>query len=59
MAGQTALWPWIVRACACSGDLPVVLRQVVRGYFQNHGIPGNQGRMNAFRNDALRTWFEA
>jgi hypothetical protein len=37
----------------------VVLRQVVRGYFQNHGIPGNQGRMNAFRNDALRTWFEA
>src|SRR2546425_6616953 len=35
------------------------LRQVVRGYFQYHAIPGNWARMKAFRNDVLRIWFQA
>jgi group II intron reverse transcriptase/maturase len=35
------------------------LRQVVRGYFQYHAIPGNGARMEAFRRDVLRLWFKA
>jgi group II intron reverse transcriptase/maturase len=33
------------------------LVQVVRGYFQYHAVPGNQARLEAFRNDVLRMWF--
>jgi hypothetical protein len=29
---------------------------VVRGYFQYHAVPDNEGRMKAFRHDALRAW---
>jgi RNA-directed DNA polymerase len=35
------------------------LKQVVGGYFQYHAIPGNWARMNAFRRDVLRLWFQA
>jgi RNA-directed DNA polymerase len=35
------------------------LRQVVRGYFQYHAIPGNWARLKAFRNDAERLWYQA
>ena len=35
------------------------LRQVVRGYFQYHAVPGNWARMRAFRKDVLRIWFQA
>jgi hypothetical protein len=35
------------------------LRQVVRGYFQYHAIPGNGARMEAFRRDVLPLWFKA
>ena len=35
------------------------LQQVVRGYFQYHAIPGNWARMRAFRNDVLRSWYQA
>jgi RNA-directed DNA polymerase len=35
------------------------LKQVVGGYFQYHAIPGNWERMNAFRRDVLRLWFQA
>jgi group II intron reverse transcriptase/maturase len=35
------------------------LVQVVRGYFQYHAVPGNWARMQAFRNDVLRIWFQA
>jgi RNA-directed DNA polymerase len=35
------------------------LQQVVRGYFQYHAIPGNWARMNAFRNDVQRLWYQA
>jgi hypothetical protein len=34
------------------------LQQVVRGYFQYHGIPGNWARMKAFRNDVQRAWLQ-
>jgi group II intron reverse transcriptase/maturase len=34
------------------------LAQVVRGYFQYHAVPGNWARMQAFRNDVLRIWFQ-
>ena len=35
------------------------LKQVVRGYFQYHAIPGNWARMRAFRKDVLRMWFQS
>jgi len=31
------------------------LQSMVRGYFQYHAIPGNEVRLQAFRNDVLRT----
>lgn len=34
------------------------LVQVVRGYFQYHAIPGNWARLQAFRRDVLRMWFQ-
>jgi RNA-directed DNA polymerase len=34
------------------------LQQVVRGYFQYHAIPGNWARLQAFRRDVLRIWFQ-
>lgn len=34
------------------------LVQVVRGYFQYHAVPGNGARLEAFRNEALRMWFQ-
>jgi group II intron reverse transcriptase/maturase len=34
------------------------LRQVVRGYFQYHAIPGNWARLKAFRKDVLRLWYQ-
>jgi group II intron reverse transcriptase/maturase len=34
------------------------LVQVVRGYFQYHAIPGNWARLEAFRNEVLRLWFQ-
>ena len=33
------------------------LISVVRGYFQYHAVPGNEQRLKAFRNEALRLWF--
>lgn len=33
------------------------LKQVVRGYFQYHAVPGNWARLKAFRADVLRLWF--
>jgi group II intron reverse transcriptase/maturase len=33
------------------------LRQVVRGYFQFHAIPGNTPRLNTFRAEVLRIWY--
>jgi group II intron reverse transcriptase/maturase len=35
------------------------LRQVVRGYFQYHAVPGNWERLEAFRREVLRSWFQA
>jgi hypothetical protein len=35
------------------------LQQVVRGYFQYHAIPGNSGRLRAFRSDVLWSWLQA
>ncbi len=35
------------------------LRQVVRGYFQYHAIPGNWARLKAVRNDVQRIWYQA
>lgn len=32
------------------------LAGVVRGYFQYHAIPGNEERLNAFRNEVQRQW---
>ena len=29
---------------------------VVRGYFQDHAVPGNEQRMKAFRREVLRLW---
>jgi hypothetical protein len=33
------------------------LRQVVRGYFQYHAVPGNWERLKAFRREVLSTGF--
>jgi len=35
------------------------LKQVVRGYFQYHAIPGNWERLKAYRNDVLGMWLQA
>ena len=35
------------------------LRQVVRGYFQYHAVPGNWARLRAFRREALYHWYQA
>ena len=35
------------------------LQQVVGGYFQYHAIPGNWARIQAFRNEVQRIWFQA
>src|ERR1700733_3130104 len=35
------------------------LRQVVRGYFQYHAVPGNWERLKAFRREVLYHWFQA
>ena len=32
------------------------LQAVVRGYFQYHAVPRNEGRMKAFRNEVLHMW---
>jgi len=32
------------------------LQSVVRGYFQYHAIPGNEPRLEAFRDEVLRIW---
>ena len=32
------------------------LQAVVRGYFQYHAVPRNEGRMKAFRNEVLHLW---
>jgi group II intron reverse transcriptase/maturase len=34
------------------------LVQVVRGYFQYHAVPGNGARLEAYRNEVLRMWFQ-
>jgi hypothetical protein len=33
------------------------LQSVVRGYFQYHAIPRNEGRLKAFRYEVLRMWW--
>jgi group II intron reverse transcriptase/maturase len=33
------------------------LQSVVRGYFQYHAVPYNEGRMKAFRYEVLRMWW--
>jgi RNA-directed DNA polymerase len=35
------------------------LRQVVRGYFLYHAVPGNLKRMAAFHREVLRLWYRA
>lgn len=35
------------------------LRRVVQGYFNYHGVPGNVGRLDAFRKEAARAWLHA
>jgi len=35
------------------------LGSVVRGYFQYHAIPGNRGRLHAFRTSVVRCWRHA
>jgi len=35
------------------------LRQVVRGYFQYHAVPGNWEQLKAFRREALYHWYQA
>lgn len=35
------------------------LGSVVRGYFQYHAIPGNRGRLHAFRTSVVRYWRHA
>jgi len=35
------------------------LRQVVRGYFQYHAVPGNWERLKAFRREVLYPWYPA
>ncbi|MGO9257243.1 MAG: RNA-directed DNA polymerase, partial [Terracidiphilus sp.] len=32
------------------------LQSVVRGYFQYHGVPGNEDRLKAFLHEVRRTW---
>lgn len=34
------------------------LVQVVRGYYQYHAVPGNGARLEAYRNEVLRLWFQ-
>ena len=34
------------------------LEQVVRGCFQYHAIPGNRARLQAFRKDVQRMWYQ-
>ncbi len=34
------------------------LKQVVRGYYQYHAVPGNWARMKAFYNEVRRMWFQ-
>jgi RNA-directed DNA polymerase len=38
------------------GETAKWLISVVRGYFQYHAVPGNEGRLRAFRNDVLHAW---
>jgi len=38
------------------GNTVKALRLVVRGYFQYHAVPGNEKRLQSFRNDVLRLW---
>jgi RNA-directed DNA polymerase len=33
------------------------LQSVVRGYFQYHAVPRNEGRMKTFRHEVLRMWW--
>ena len=35
------------------------LQQVVRGYFQDHAVPGNYDRLRAFRREVLRLWYRS
>lgn len=35
------------------------LRQVVRGYFQYHAVPGNWARLRAFHREVLSHWYQA
>ena len=35
------------------------LQQVVRGYFGYHGVPGNEKRLRAFRDQVKRLWLRA
>jgi len=35
------------------------LQQVVQGYFGYHGVPGNQQRLRAFRDQVKRLWLRA
>ena len=44
------------RMHAAVGETVKWLQSVVRGYFQYHAIPGNEQRLNVFRNDVLRFW---
>jgi group II intron reverse transcriptase/maturase len=34
------------------------LKSVVRGYFQYHAIPFNEGRLKTFRHEVLRMWWQ-
>jgi hypothetical protein len=38
------------------GNTVKALRLVVRGYFQSHAVPGDEKRLQSFRNDVLRLW---
>jgi len=35
------------------------LQQVVRGYFQYYAVPGNWGRVKAFRREVVYSWYQA
>jgi RNA-directed DNA polymerase len=38
-------------------DIGEWLQRVVRGYYQYHAVPDNEGRMKTFRHEVLRMWW--
>jgi len=41
------------------GEVGAWLKSVVRGYFNYHAVPGNFSRLNSFRYEVVRRWWQA